>query len=860
MLGFVPQLNLLTIEKLMKRKSHKLKVALLLTSTTVLAPKTAYGENVGNDLDVVSKDNNAKSQLPLAKDIVVKNDSLEDDLVSVSQPESVNTPELGIQTQEIQLNTLNPNQQATKNQYNCNPSFITDIEFANPDFLIPESTVYAEFTKLFSSEVEVVNQKYCQPDNVAKPEFASPQIQQNFSLNREGEKQTFSIISNSQPEFTATGVNRQLAEEKPVDNNVQDSNYIKPPTVAVNQKVNPFTTTFPLNGMTINHLKESELSVETNFGDEINTTLDYNGLLKIDNQIRESLTKDNIFTLEQNGSYIQLQTIRTRNEITLTTKEPQTLLGTEIQLSLTASCLFGTGNSNQQCTYTPGLFTDKDFIDPDTLLPRRIIQTSNVGDILTPESIAAIREPGFQSGANGQNVGVDIFFPNSGGFFGNNQSSRSSVRREENNRNSPAGFYSTVRQIVRANDKEAVIGRTVRGFGFIANDKNALLNSAVQLSGLILPDMVPEIQGSSNPVNTNINQNLFLAANNVRLPANSFTFYHGGVGRAETPQSGTALNQLPPGIFDSVWIGVSPVTKRSLSNSSRYETISSRQVLASAGGEGGVESNINLTSLVNGQAFSNSNLDNFYGQVYLTMFNQEANFISTSKYTEDINYYPHISISGNTTGYNDVWRYYGGIIGGEKLNAYIGTDYTKNTLDGWNYSVGGIFYTNPDTDYYSQVQGSVSKTFTLGGNNNLVLSSGLNYALNRKMDIGGTIFDSPASSVSLGARANLGSFSFGLVNYFDGILPNSIGNTLLADLTIKFSENFILSAYYTPINENSSRSRYGVQAQFKFGDNDKSPSLNLSWTNNEYDFGSDPGGNKLDVSNNVFKVLFKSSL
>ncbi|MBW4510798.1 MAG: hypothetical protein KME64_30430 [Scytonematopsis contorta HA4267-MV1] len=843
----------------MKRKSHKLKVALLLTSTTVLAPKTAYGETIGNDLDVVSKDNNAKSQLPLAKDIDVTNDSLEDDLVSISQPESVNTPELGNQTQEIKLNTLNPNQQVTKNQYNCNPSFIKDIEFTNPDFLIPESTVDAEFTKLFSSEMEVKNQEYCQPDNVAKPEFASPQIQQNFSLNREGGKQTFSI-SNSQPEFTATGVNRQLAEEKLVDNNVQDSNFIKPPTVAVNQKVNPFTTTFPLNGMTVNHLKESELSVETNFGDEINTTFDYNGLFKIDNQIRESLTKDNIFTLEQTGSYIQLQTIRTRNEVTLTTKEPQTLLGTEIQLSLTASCLFGTGNSNQQCTYTPGLFTDKDSIDPDTLLPRRIIQTSNVGDILTPESIAAIREPGFQSGANGQNVGVDIFFSNSGGFFGNNQSSRSSVRREENNRNSPAGFYSTVRQIVRANDKEAVIGRTVRGFGFIANDKNALLNSAVQLSGLILPDMVPEIEGSGNPVNTNINQNLFLAANNVRLPANSFTFYHGGVGRAQTPLSGGSLNQLPPGIFDSVWIGVSPVTKRSLSNSSRYETIGSRQVLASAGGEGGVESNVNLTSLVNGQAFSNSNLDNFYGQVYLTMFNQEANFISTSKYTEDINYYPHISISGNITGYNDVWRYYGGIIGGEKLNAYIGTDYTKNTLNGWNYSVGGIFYTNPDTDYYSQVQGSVSKTFTLGGNNNLVLSSGLNYALNRKMEIGGTIFDSPASSVTLGARANLGSFSLGLVNYFDGILPNSIGNTLLADLTIKFSENFILSAYYTPINENSSRSRYGVQAQFKFGDNDKSSSLNLSWTNNEYDFGSDPGGNKLDVSNNVFKVLFKSSL
>jgi hypothetical protein len=38
------------------------------------------------------------------------------------------------------------------------------------------------------------------------------------------------------------------------------------------------------------------------------------------------------------------------------------------------------------------------------------------------------------------------------------------------------------------------------------------------------------------------------------------------------------------------------------------------------------------------------------------------------------------------TSSENVWRYYGGMIGGEKINAYLGTDFTRNTWDGWNFS------------------------------------------------------------------------------------------------------------------------------------------------------------------------------
>lgn len=646
--------------------------------------------------------------------------------------------------------------------------------------------------------------------------------------------------------------NRQLTENK-------TPQYIIPPRIAENQKINPFTTNFPLNGLIVNHLTGSNFAVSSNFGDRINTTYDYNIFVKINNRIQESLSKDNIYTVEQTGSYVQLQSVAKKREVTVTKIEPRTLVGTEIQLSLIAACIFPGTNPSSQCTYTPGLVTDISSIDPDTLLAKRILQTSNVGDVVTPESLAAIKSPGFQRGANGQDIGVDLFFPNSGSVFSNNLSNQSTITRDEKNENATAGFYSTVRQIVRANDKEAVIGLTVRGFGLIANDKNSLLNSTLQLSGLILPDIDPEITGSENPVNPSINRNLFFAANNLRLPANSFTFYQGGIGRAQTPISRINARQLAPGFFDSVWIGVSPVTKRSLSSNIRYVPTGERQTITTAGAEGGLNSNAALLSVVNDQVFSPTNLQNLYSQIYLAVSNQDTNLVSSSKFVEEINYYPHISITGNITRYDDVWRYYGGLILSDKPNAYIGTDYSKNTSSDWNYFISGIVYSNPDADYYSQVQGSVSKEINLGKNSDLVLSTGLNYAIDRKYDIGGTIFNSPTSSITLGARANLGSISFGLNNYFGDILPNSIGNTLMADMTVKFSDNFLLSGYYTPINENSTRSRYGAQAQFRLGDN-KSPSLFLSWANNEYNFGRDTGGNQLSTTNNVFKVLFKSNL
>ena len=551
-----------------------------------------------------------------------------------------------------------------------------------------------------------------------------------------------------------------------------NSDYIIPPKIAPQEKVHPFTTTLPLNGVPVSHLTQWEFYTGTTFGDDINTNFSGGGIFKIDGKIIESLTRDNIYTVDQKDSYLQLQTVRESRQVTVTSNEPQTLLGMQMQMSLTGSCLLGENSNEKQCTYTPGLSTDRNSIDPDFFVPTRIVQTSKMGEVVTPESLAFMKLPGFQMGANGQQVGIDLYFPNTGGIPGNSQGNKIFYDRKEEIENTQLGLYSQVRQIVRANHNKAVIGRTVRGFGLIADKDNLLLNSVIQLGNFLLPDVNPQLEGGVKKVNTNINHNLFLAANNVRLPTNSFTFYHAGIGYADSPKPGIKRrSQIPKANFNSVWFGISPVIERRIERIVRYQATGEQRILSQAGGEGGSESNVSLVSVANSERFSTDGLQDFYAQIYLTNYLQDVNFVNGNRFVEDIKYYPHISLTGNIMDSLNTYKYYGGLITGKTIKAYIGGDYTRKTSGGLTVSTGAIGYINPDRDYYSQIFGSISQGILLSKKANLVLSSSFNYALDRENRIGEIESEAPASLVTLGARANFGNFNLGLVNYFDDILP-----------------------------------------------------------------------------------------
>ncbi len=818
--------------------TNKLKLALCFTSTAVFIPKATWAQTDAQNWD--SLNNASKAELP-----------------SNLSSENPVTPEA-----EVPAPIAEPETLAAQPELNSIPlpqTKVADLEqkINTAESCIPSNIGQPEFTKVIDLEQKKRLGKPCNPDHIGKPEFSSPELQPQPTVLELQTKQISPKLHSANNLPLVAELDKQATQEKPRDTSHKDPKYIIPPRGVDKKKVSPLTTTIPLNDTFINHLTGAEIITSASFGDAQNTNFNVNGVIKLNNQIEQNLSKDKILTLDLAGDYLQLRTVTKSREITVSLKEPQTLLGTELQLSLTASCIFPDKNPEDICTYTPGVATDRNSIDPDSLIPRQITQSSNLGEVLTAESLAAIQEPGYQNGVNSQAVGVDFFFPKTGALLGNRQGDKTTVTRSEEIQNTPVALYSTVRQIVKANDSEAVIGRTVRGFGLVLNDENTLLNSALQLGNLLLPDAIPQLKPGSKR-KFNVNNNLFFAANNVRLPANSLTFYYAGIGKAKHPPENLQnLNQVPPGSFNGIWIGASPVIKRSYSINGRYETISPPEVIFTDGAEGGSSSNsdISFLSVVNDESFSTANLNNFYAQIYVKLFNQEANYITTIKHRETTNYVPHVSFTGNITGTKNIFQYYTGVIATEEMKAYLGVDINKSTGNGWTFSGGAIAYLNPDKDYYSNVLGGVSKTISLSRNANFVLSSGFNYAIDRDNHQNDTV-----NSLTFAAKANIGSISLGLLNYVGDVLPYSTENTLIADLAISLSDNFRISAYYTPINENSTRSRYGAGAVLKLGNNRNSPTLSVSWANNEYRLGSDPSGNELGFTDNVFTIFLRGNL
>ncbi|MGD1712918.1 hypothetical protein [Dapis sp. BLCC M172] len=638
-----------------------------------------------------------------------------------------------------------------------------------------------------------------------------------------------------------------------------DPDYIIPPRIADDEKVSPLTTSLPLNDIPISHLTKWEVTALESFADTADTDFFINGILKLNGRVMESLTRNNIYTVDQKATYFQLRTVPIERKVTTTTIEPKTLIGQEMQLSLTAPCIFPGTPDDQQCTYTPGLVIDRNSIDPEVLVPTRVFQTSEVGDVVKPETLAFMQFPGFQRGTSSQPIGVDLYFPNAGAFPGNGQSQKTKIEREEKTDYTISSTMSRVRQVVKANDTEAVIGRTVRGFTLFFDDENRGLNTTIQAAAQFLPDVIPDLKGSENPVNSSINRNLFLAANNTRLPSGSFTIYSAGIGRAKslTPDV-TSLSQVPRGNYNSIWLGLSPIIDRSINEGRIFYTPTSPQLaIASAGAEGGADSNVDLESVVNEDFFSTNNLQNFYAQIYLSVLQQDANFVRESIYREETSYSPHLSFTGNWTGGEDLFRYYTGVIASEEIKLYLGADYTRNTVNSWSFRVGGIGYLNPDRDYYSQLFGNVAKRFRISKNANFSLSTFFNYAIDRDTKIGDIVNNSPASELAANARLNWGITSFGVTYYFGDILPNSFEDRLLLEFSIRPLKTVTFSGYVAPVDETSNRSVYGASLTWRLNNKYNSPTLSLSWKNQEYDYGQDPFGNNLTITDNTFTVLFR---
>ncbi len=636
--------------------------------------------------------------------------------------------------------------------------------------------------------------------------------------------------------------------------------YKYPPQVVKKERVPTSLTVLPLNDVPITHLTEWQLNAGVESGFQRSTNIPIEGLYTLNSKVKQSLTQDNVFTSEQSGQYLQVKTVLDRRTLSITNADPVTVNGFQLQQTFTGSCgqLNPTAKAGSQCSLLPGVVIDRKSIDPLTLAPTEIRRGVNLGEALSPETLAALSQPGFQNNRpEEQAVGLDLYLPNVGRTYGNDNSDRSKIERYEDvDYTRTLGFYR-VNQVYRSNDQKAVLGRTIHGFTGILFDRNLPINLGTQAIAQLLPDVKPRLKGSSKRANSGVNHNLILSANNLRLPDNSFVMYQAGVGQAKHPNPRTKRNSIAS--FHTIWVGLSPVSQREVTESTALANIGAEQIISAAGGEGGSQSNVDFTStLALGnqlQTINSSSLQDSYSQVYLTFFKRNADFLTASVTKEQVVYRPHISVSGNRISNSTLWRYYGGVIGFMNPIAYLGTDFTHNFKHDLHFNAGIIGYLNGDRDYYSKAEGKLAKTFHFGKNIDLSASASFRYALSRPPEnTNDRVLNNPIDNfTALDLRARVGPVSLGVTRFLD-VLPSSVPNSIGLDLSIQIGKVGSLSGFFAP---QRGLKNFGAIAQFNLGRRPNHPRLGLSWSRTLFDFGVDSGGTPLGATDDRFMLTLQ---
>lgn len=646
--------------------------------------------------------------------------------------------------------------------------------------------------------------------------------------------------------------------------------YITPPQLIKNEKFSPRMTKIRLNGDTIDHTTQGHFNLGTVYGDSLNIDTVYgnnrnenlrlNALYSLKSEVKQSLSRDQVFTSDQQGGYFQLMTATKNQQIVLTQSSPQTLQGMRIQMSFTGSCSVLANanqavNPNQQCSFTPSLITDRNSIDPTLFVPTRIIQSGKLGDPVSDKTLAILAQSGFQSlGENGQRVGVDLYAPNMGATSGNSTSNTSNVSRVDNIKNIPVLGYSRVRKIIKANHDEAVMGVTIHGLGGAWDGDNAGINFGIGAGAQLLPDVIPELAGSDNKVNTNINNNLLNAAANTRLPENSWTIYQAGMGAANHSSMKEGVLDVPIAHFNSVWLGLSPIRQTSLSSEFHYEATGEEKTLISTGGEGGKLDNIALVSSSNQQTINSMMLDKSYAQAYLTWLTRDVNLVTTIKQNYKTTYYPHLSYSGNVTGSSFAARYYTGLLLiPNKPRPYVGVDYTQNFLTSWIIHGSAILYpTNSDMDYFSRLDGNLSRRVNLWDKNSVTFFSGVRYAPNRKSNT--DYLNDPINNfLNVGTRFNVADWAQLEVAYNLGsVLPVSIPSSWSANGRIKINRYLSFGAFLIPYTKQKT---YGSSVTLSSGTIPEA-TLALGWQRQIINYGTDAFEHKLMTAYDFYNLNF----
>lgn len=643
------------------------------------------------------------------------------------------------------------------------------------------------------------------------------------------------------------------------------------------------TSSLPLNHSQIDHRTRAEGSFGAITGNDRNRTPALRGTLRLQGALTERLD-GRLFVREQTGWYLQGRTFDRVRDVLLTQVVPVDVIGMHLQLSLTGTCVLPGSPRDAYCTYTPGLRVDPSSIDPDLLVPTRFIIDSRFGETVDAATLAAIRQPGWQRGVpGGRQIGLDLDFPNAGYLPSPARRAATRVTRREAVEVAPVVALSRVHQDLLSNDEAAVLVRTVRGLAVPAEQDWSRRDIGWQLLALLLPRLRSGL--AAGPVNPNlrINNNLFLAANNARLPRDSLTLYQSGiarVGHARRPApSGTpngapagapSLAAVPAGHFHALWLGLSPVIERVQTNRLRLQVVDARETINARFAQGGDTSGVPRFS---GAAVIESlggtlteldlrTLDDPFLQLGLALSRQPADLIRTSRLIETTRYVPSLSLTGTRTSAEHVLRYYVGGLESEdaerfRVNAYLGADWTYNAVSGWRVHLGAIGYSRPSYDYFSEVNGRFGKIIPLPGQTRLTLSTAAAYTWDRPGDFGDFVLGYDASRLDLSAQVERGRLNLSLTQGIDRVLPESRAAFTTWGLGLRLGARTELSARYTPESEQTSYLLAQAGLTWRPTERYGHPALRLHWSRIRYRHGESSFGDALQSTEDVLMLALQ---
>jgi hypothetical protein len=625
----------------------------------------------------------------------------------------------------------------------------------------------------------------------------------------------------------------------PIDpKSTRDPRFIIAPQVLDPNVIDPFSTQFILNGNPISHFTPTIATAGYESGNFRTSDFSFNIYKPIAAKSVQSVTTDRVVRVHSQIEVAGVRSVLQNQEISVSVSQPQTLLGFRQQISLDGTCLDGSGRT---CTFLPGIKIDDSIIDPLKLQPTGAKITSQFGDVIAPASVAAIREPGFQGGANGANYGIDLYIPAVGLVAPPPGTIKTlNGERREKIDTAIAVNYARMNQNFATNGRESTLARTVRSFNYINGDRHQLANLITTAIGQVLPEFQSSIAPGEPGAKIVVNPNLYRVANALRIPDNSLTVYQGGTGYAVSRGSDP---KIPPGANHlALWVGMSPVVEREFSRDYHYVTLRDPRIVASGGGEGGtVPVDVNL----NGFGFNSGGLQNAYGQGYVTVYHRDVQRVDVDTIRQRTDYYPHISLTGAKLTENSIWRYFSGAIvnaGFESkttsnIKAYVGTDYSVINPRGLSFTVGGIGYSNPDPEHYSQLSTNVNQGIALGSNprNNLVLGINANYIIDGSITLQSLPIRSAQSFVNAGIAVNLGDISVGGTQFIGNLLPESVESKTIFNVGWKITDRLKVGGFVSAFDRNVSKNPVGASLGYDL-DPSSNSTLYLGWNAAEIDF------------------------